>query len=40
MLWDPKEKSLMDEIPTIVADEAKLLGLVKGHAEIMAEQAK
>jgi len=31
--WKPHEKSLLEEIPTIVADEAKALGLIKGHAE-------
>lgn len=33
----PKERSLMEEIPTIVADEAKLLGLLKTHAQKVAE---
>lgn len=30
--WTPKEKSVFDLIPQIVEDEAKLLGLIKGHA--------
>lgn len=31
--WQPKEKSLMEEIPTIITSEAKDLGLIQGHAE-------
>lgn len=31
--WKPAERSLMDEIPTVVTDEAKALGLIKSHAE-------
>ena len=34
--WSPKEKSLIDEIPEIVASEAKKLGLVQGHAAQVA----
>ncbi|KAJ9663506.1 hypothetical protein H2198_000772 [Neophaeococcomyces mojaviensis] len=35
--WTPKERSLMEEIPTMVADEARALGLTKGHAEKVVE---
>ena len=35
--WQPRERSLLDEIPTIVSDEAKALGLIKGHAEKVTE---
>lgn len=31
--WQPKERSLAEEIPTIVDSEARLLGITKGHAE-------
>lgn len=31
--WQPREHGLMEEIPNIVSDEAKAMGLVKGHAE-------
>lgn len=31
--WTPKEKSLFDLLPDIVEDEARELGLIKGHAE-------
>lgn len=30
--WRPKERSIEDEIPEVVSSEAKLLGIVKGHA--------
>lgn len=30
--WKPREKSLLEEIPTIVTEEARALGLIKGHA--------
>ncbi|KAI9812718.1 MAG: hypothetical protein M1827_004474 [Pycnora praestabilis] len=30
--WTPKSRSLQDEIPDIVAGEAKKLGLIQGHA--------
>lgn len=35
--WQPKEKSLLEEIPFVVTDEAKSLGLIRGHAEKVAE---
>ncbi|KAF2254099.1 NAD(P)-binding protein [Trematosphaeria pertusa] len=31
--WAPKQKGLLDFVPEIVDQEAKALGLVKGHAE-------
>ncbi|MCJ1353972.1 MAG: hypothetical protein MMC33_003959 [Icmadophila ericetorum] len=31
--WEPKERSLKDEVDDVVASEAKEMGLVKGHAE-------
>jgi hypothetical protein len=31
--WSPKQKSLEDMLPDIVEEEAKGLGLIKGHAE-------
>jgi len=34
--WTPKGKSLKDEIPDIVDQEATLLGIKKGHAEKVA----
>ena len=34
--WSPKEKSLEDDIPDVVAIEARRLGIVKGHAEKVA----
>jgi hypothetical protein len=37
--WTPKQKKLFDVIPEIVKDEAKELGLIKGHAEKAAGTA-
>lgn len=34
--WTPKERSIEDEIPEVVSSEARLLGLVKGHAANVA----
>ena len=34
--WSPKEKSLEDDIPEVVASEARRLGIFKGHAEKVA----
>lgn len=34
--WSPTEKSLIDEIPLAVESEAKKLGLIKGHAALVA----
>ncbi len=34
--WSPKERSLMDELPDVVASEARRLGLVEGHAAKVA----
>ena len=34
--WTPKERSIEDEIPEVVSSEAKLLGIVKGHAAKVA----
>lgn len=31
--WQPQERSLMEEIPTIVEEEARALGLIKSHAD-------
>ena len=31
--WTPKEKCLTDLLPDIVEEEAKALGMIKGHAE-------
>lgn len=37
--WKPREQSLLDEIPMIVTDEAKALGLApKGHAEMVTKE--
>lgn len=38
--WSPKGKSLMELLPEIVEDEAKLLGLVKGHAALAAGEGR
>lgn len=35
--WKPREKTLLQEIPTIVAGEARALGLATGHAEKVAQ---
>lgn len=35
--WTPKQKSIAELLPEIVEDEAKKLGLIKGHAEVAAE---
>lgn len=37
--WSPKGKSLSEEIPGIVDDEAKRLGIKKGYAEIASGKA-
>lgn len=37
LAWQRTERSLLDEIPTIVEDEARRLKLVKGHAEQVTE---
>lgn len=34
--WRPTERSLLEEVPTVVTDEAKALGLIKSHAEQVA----
>lgn len=34
--WSPTEKSLIDEIPLVVESEAKKLGLIQGHATLVA----
>ncbi len=34
--WKPKCASLEDEIPHIIDEEAKLLGMKPGHAEVAA----
>ena len=34
--WKPKERSIEDEVPEVVNSEAKLLGIVKGHAAKVA----
>ena len=34
--WSPTEKSLIDEIPLAVESEAKKLGLIQGHAALVA----
>ncbi|KAI9876213.1 MAG: hypothetical protein M1830_007020 [Pleopsidium flavum] len=34
--WSPKERSLNDELPDVVASEARRLGLVEGHAAKVA----
>lgn len=31
--WQPNESSLLEEIPSMVTEEARLLGLIKSHAE-------
>jgi nucleoside-diphosphate-sugar epimerase len=38
--WTPKGKSMMDLLPEIVEDEAKLLGMVKGHAALAAGEGR
>lgn len=35
--WQPMEKSLMEELPAAVTEEARLLGLIKSHAEKVAQ---
>lgn len=30
--WSPKQRSLEDEVPDVVASEARRMGLVEGHA--------
>lgn len=35
--WTPKQKSLSELLPGIVEDEAKQLGLIRGHAEEAAK---
>lgn len=37
--WKPQEASLMEEVPAIVTEEAKALGLIKSHAEKVAGQS-
>lgn len=34
--WSPKQRSLDDEIPDMIASEARRLGLVEGHAAKVA----
>lgn len=34
--WSPTEKGLIDEIPLVVESEAKKLGLLQGHAALVA----
>jgi hypothetical protein len=38
--WTPKGRSMMDSLPDIVEDEAKLLGMVKGHAALAAGEGR
>lgn len=33
LAWEPKQRSLFDEVPDIVEGEAKALGLIKSHVE-------
>jgi nucleoside-diphosphate-sugar epimerase len=33
--WQPKERSIIDEVPDVVDSEARYLGLIKGHAEMV-----
>lgn len=35
--WTPKERQLLEEIPTVVESEARALGLIKSHAQKVAE---
>lgn len=36
--WKPQERELLDEIPTVVDSEARLLGFIKSHAQEAAGQ--
>jgi hypothetical protein len=35
--WTPKQKSVFDLLPSIVDEEAKMLGRIRQHAEEAAE---
>lgn len=37
--WKPKKPSIEEELPTAVDSEARLLGLIKGHAEKVQEDS-